>query len=783
MNGDATGLDDALENVHKKIRLTEASLRDVNRLLKLDPTNTELLSQKHRLLQQEIDDTKVKLQALKTADVQAKMQLEKGELGQDKYDDLQRVLIETQQKLNSLESQSEKCASALKDIAEKADGSFKSANKSLLTLGENADKVGKKLSAAGEATEPLSKGAAALAAAAVATVPATQELRTDLSKLDNNARSAGVGIDVARQAFELFNVVSDEVDSSIEATANLMQAGFTESNLQKAVEGLTGAYLRFPDTLKIESLADSLQETLATSAATGQFGELLDRLGIGAESFSEGLAKCTTEAEKQNYALKVLADAGMYETYEAYMKNNEALIESKQATYEFQEATAELAETIEPILTKVTQIATQLIETFNEMSPTAQKVVMAIIAIVAALSPILTMAGKAASSISSLTTSLSSLTGATSITGVLSKAFAALTGPVGILVGLVTALIAAFATLMIKNEEFRENIIGIWTQITETFQTFTQGIVERINALGFDFGSFTEMLAAAWNGLCEILAPVFEGAFSMVAASFTEFTGILTGLLDIFISLFTGDWDQAWNGIKEIFSSIWTFIVSQFSIIANTLKNILNVFLGWAGTSWSQVWNNVKSAAMEIWNSLSSNAKVAFQNLVDGIKSKLSGISEFITSAFDDAIAFITSLPSKALQWGRDFIDGLIKGIQQKISAVISTVKNLASEITSYIHFSRPDKGPLHYYEEWMPDMMEGLAEGIVKNIPLIQKAVNSVASVMSSGVQSFDFDYAQMGDSVGKAVRNNNGESKLVAVIDSRSFKRGLENLGVVFE
>ena len=107
-----------------------------------------------------------------------------------------------------------------------------------------------------------------------ATVPATEELRSDLSKLDNNARDAGVGIDETRAAFEAFNTVSDETDSSVEATSNLLQLGFTESNLQKAVEGLSGAYLRFPDTLKIESLADSLQETLATGTATGQFGEL-----------------------------------------------------------------------------------------------------------------------------------------------------------------------------------------------------------------------------------------------------------------------------------------------------------------------------------------------------------------------------------------------------------------------------------------------------------------------------------------------------------------------------
>lgn len=107
--------------------------------------------------------------------------------------------------------------------------------------------------------------------------------------LENNARQAGVGVDATKKAFEDLYVVSGETDSSVEAVSNLLQSGFTESNLQKAVEGLANAATTFPDTIKIESLADSLQETIATGSATGQFAELLDRMGIGAETFRKAL--------------------------------------------------------------------------------------------------------------------------------------------------------------------------------------------------------------------------------------------------------------------------------------------------------------------------------------------------------------------------------------------------------------------------------------------------------------------------------------------------------------
>lgn len=134
-------------------------------------------------------------------------------------------------------------------------------------------------------TKGISTVAAGVLAGVVSTVPATEELRDTMAVLATNAQEAGVGLGTAETALKTFNAASNELDSSLEATSNLLQAGFTESNLQEAVENLTGAYLRFPDTLKVESLADSLQETLATGTATGQFGELLDRLGIGAENF------------------------------------------------------------------------------------------------------------------------------------------------------------------------------------------------------------------------------------------------------------------------------------------------------------------------------------------------------------------------------------------------------------------------------------------------------------------------------------------------------------------
>lgn len=190
----------------------------------------------------------------------------------------------------------------------------------------------------------------------------TEELRGDLSMLDQNARMAGMGLETAREAMQRLNTVSGETDSSIEAVSNLLAAGVPENRLQQAVEGLANAAISFPDTIKIESLADSLQETLATGEATGQFAEVLDRIGYGAETFNKNLAMCTTEAQKQELALNILTQGPLKGVYEGWAAANPELVKGRDATLELEEATAELAEKLAPVVTDITELATNVID-------------------------------------------------------------------------------------------------------------------------------------------------------------------------------------------------------------------------------------------------------------------------------------------------------------------------------------------------------------------------------------------------------------------------------------
>ena len=446
IGGDTTRLDRALSGTNKELSETQKQLKDVERLLKLDPGNAELLAQKQRLLAQSVETTSQKLDTLRKAAENADKALERGTAYQNAYEPLKRQLDTVNASVRALENNAEsmqqklsagKISTAQYDaFARKLDDTRKRANeleqaiedvnkefsgakidqkqydaiqrelaetekaaedaqKEFEKFSETAEKFNASTSTlatgAGkvqEATQGISTAAAGILAAAAATVPATEELRNSLSILETNAVNAGVGLGAAQEAMKNFNTVSGELDSSLEATSNLLQAGFTESNLQKAVENLSGAFLQFPDTLKIESLADSLQETLATGEATGQFGELLDRLGVGAENFTAQLAMIPDEVDRQNYALGLLASEGLADTYQAWEQNNQQLVRNREASYEFQLAMAELAETIQPFLTSIVEIGTQVLDFFNSLPPSVQTAIGVFLLLIAAISPI-----------------------------------------------------------------------------------------------------------------------------------------------------------------------------------------------------------------------------------------------------------------------------------------------------------------------------------------------------------------------------------------------------------
>ena len=202
---------------------------------------------------------------------------------------------------------------------------------------------------------------AGYAASLAGVAESTREYRTDLSKLESNAESAGVSLEVTEKALKDLNAITGETDSNIEALSNLMMAGFKDNNLQDAVDTLSDAVIKFPDTLKVESLADSLQESIKQmemgNNATGQYAELLERLGYNLEDVTEATKKKKTLEEKQAYLLD-LVNKKIGGTTKAYRDQNSELVDAADAQFELNDAMAELGEKAEPSISLVkTEVA------------------------------------------------------------------------------------------------------------------------------------------------------------------------------------------------------------------------------------------------------------------------------------------------------------------------------------------------------------------------------------------------------------------------------------------
>lgn len=252
------------------------------------------------------------------------------------------------------------------------------------------------------------------------------------------------------------------------------------------------------------------------------------------------------------------------------------------------------------------------------------------------------------------------------VKGALVKLAAALGGvslPAIAIIAVITAVALAFTNLWKNNEEFRNKITAIWDGIKAKFDEFGQGIVDRLNALGFEFEDITEVMKAVWDGFCEVLAPIFEGIFQQISNILNEALDILTGLFDIFAGIFTGDWDMVWQGVQEVFGAVWDFVVATFENWISTFTSLADTVLGWFGTDWETVWTNVKTFFSDTWNAISS----FFSGILTGIKT-------FFTDTWNAIVSFFSGI-----------LSGIYSSVTGTMTEIHDTFTNIWDSITGFL--------------------------------------------------------------------------------------------------
>ena len=795
IGGDATGLEKALKGVNSSIKTTQSALKDVERLLKLDPTNTELLTQKQKLLKDAIASTSEKLETLKEAQKQAKEQLERGELGQDKYDALQREIVETEQELKRLQEQAATTSVTLEKIAaagdkfEKAGDSITNAGKQisvasaavtglgvaavktaadfdsamanvaaisgatgddLQALRDKAREMGEKTKfSASEAADAMSymamagwktgdmlsgiEGIMHLAAASGEDLATTSDIVTDaLTAFGLTAEDSAHFADILAAASSNANTNVSMMGETFKYCAPVAGAlGYSAEDVAEAI-GLmgnagikstqAGTALRTMMTKlqgELKLSGEALGEvTIQTANADGSMRELSDiladcRTAFSKMSESEAAAAAETLVGKNAMSgfLALMNSApgdidklrnaidncdGSAENMAAIMQDNlngQLTILKSQ----LEELAISFGEMLMPVIRKVVTAVQGFVDKLNNMDEAQRKTIITIGLVIAALGPFLVILGTVISTVGKSMKAYASATkgikklmvavkSGTGIFGKLGTALGGISAPVLAIVAVIAVLVAAFTHLWKTNDGFRENIIATWTQIKETVSNFCQGIVDRLNSLGFEFSSITEVLKAVWDGFCNLLGPVFEGAFRFISDTLSTVLDVILNTVDFFIAVFSGDWEGAWEAVKNIFSSIWNGLVSWFTNILETIKGVLDVALGWIGTSWEQVWTNVKNFFTNIWNGIKdfisstiNSISTTISNVITGIKTTVNNVFSAIKTTISNIFNGIKDTATSVWNAIKTAITTPIENAKEKVREAINAIKGFFS--------------------------------------------------------------------------------------------------------
>ena len=353
IGGDTTKLGKALEGVGKKSRDLSSELGQINKLLKLDPKNTELLAQKQKVLADAISNSADKLKTLKEAEKQVQKQFERGEVSEEQVRALQREIIATEKRMESYQKASKETADQLKKLGKNTGD----AEEKTRSFGDAAKSVG---SVAAKGFTAVAAVVAAAGAAMVAAAEGSREYRTEMGKLDTAFTTAGHSSEAALQTYKSLQGVLGETDQAVEAANHLAKLTDNEKELQAWTNICTGVYATFGASLPIEGLTEAANETAKLGQVTGPLADALNWAGVNEDAFNESLAACSTEQERQTLIMETLN--GLYaDAATKYKETNAEVIRANEANEEWASVMAEVGGAVEPILTDVKLLGASLV--------------------------------------------------------------------------------------------------------------------------------------------------------------------------------------------------------------------------------------------------------------------------------------------------------------------------------------------------------------------------------------------------------------------------------------
>lgn len=522
IGGDTSNLQKSLKGVDSELKKTQSNLRDVNKLLKLNPGNTELLRQKQQNLAKAIDETKQRLQQLKAAQSQV-------EKGSEQWDALQREIIATEQNLDGLQSEMRSFGSVASQV-------IKAAGKSMTEFGNKVSDAGRKMQPLSAAAGGVLTGLVGLGYKAVTTAD-------DLNTLAKQTGISTEEIQKMQYASDLIDVSFEDISGALrkmkpkmdESNETFQKLGVSVTNADGSLRDVSSVFYD-----SIEALSQIENETERDQVAMELFGKSADQLAGIIDDGGAALKDYGRQAEDLGVIMS-------QDTLDALNETNDTIDQLKaNLGGTLAQIGADVASVLAPALEKAAVFIGQVTAKLRALTPAQTETIMKVLGVVAAIAPVLIIGGKIISGIGMLVSAIGTVVGV-------------LGGPLTIAI----AAAVAAGVLIYKNwDKIKATAIKLWNGIKTAFENIKSAIT------------------TAWENVQSATTTAWENVKAGISNGITKARNTVTSVINTIRTKVSSTWDSIRSKTSSAFNSIKTAITNPITQAKNTISGILDTIRG-----------------------------------------------------------------------------------------------------------------------------------------------------------------------------------------------------------
>lgn len=495
---------------------------------------------------------------------------------------------------------------------------------------------------------------------------ATKEFRTVFGAAMQSAEDSAVGVDGAKKAFEEFYKVAADEGQAAEATSHLVDLAKSEEDLQKALDGVTGAWVEYGDSISIEGLAEAASETYKTGTLTGQMADAINWAGESEEEFQKKLEECSSEQERQQLVVDTLNR--LYgDNAKAYRESNDSILSTNEANLKLLESQSEIATTIEPLTAAWTNLKASALDA---LAPAIEWLVIKFQAFAQYLRENKEVADVLKGVVITLATAFGILASALLISNLISavqKAFALLNltmlaNPAVLIASLIAGLVVAVITLWKTSDTFRNFWKTTWESMKETCS-------EGVKIIKDAFNTFIGWIKNNWQSILLFLINPFAGLFNYFYQNNTKFREFV---------------DKAVYEISLMPGKVWTWFLQVIQKVVDLKNQLVTKGTEAAQGLWDAIVNKIKALPDEIkkiggdiveglWNGINDK--------VDWITEKVKTFGNSVMNALKDFFGIKSPSKEASAQIGVPIGQGIGAGLASSVQSAVSSAKDALSDV------------------------------------------------------------------------------------------------------